>query len=280
MRSVSGGGRSAPSSVARAPAQFSRPAVRSLRGWPRPARHGVRWGCGPWRPRAPARPAWTDSCRARRLQRAQTCSPDVATAPQRSARREPAGARRDRAGGDDDDSPVRPTGRRLARARAERRRQCHVREPAGAPRDQPRRRGLDALGDRAGAGTGGMPGSPRAARPAWPGSSARAGAGGSLARPAPRAARVAASGAEHSAPPRGLARTPPQCNVSGGSACRTGAGLGLQNRWILARATDRRVRFPCVSAILDGFEPGRSFRLINPHAGRGAERAGAEVEDP
>ena len=50
-------------------------------------------------------------------------------------------------------------------------------------------------------------------------------------------------------PPR-LAPRRPRCNVRPGSACRTGAGLGLQNRWILARATDRRVRFPCVSAKL------------------------------
>src|SRR5262249_16444394 len=48
----------------------------------------------------------------------------------------------------------------------------------------------------------------------------------------------------------GLARGRAPCNVSSGSACRTGAGLGLQNRWILARATDRRVRFPCVSDYL------------------------------
>ena len=58
------------------------------------------------------------------------------------------------------------------------------------------------------------------------------------------------------------------CTVGPGSACRTGADLGLQNRWILARATDRRVRFPCASAILQSTLRSHLSRIPTPGTGQ------------
>ena len=61
---------------------------------------------------------------------------------------------------------------------------------------------------------------------------------------------------------------PGRGSVQGGGASEAGVRLGLQNRWGLAKASARRVRFPCASAVIRGLHaqgkvrstPGESSR--------------------